>query len=56
MKVKDFQKLSNKEFTSAFNLIVLNTTNISNSFHDQTSLKDTTFLVLITGVKLFLIG
>ena len=30
-----------KEFTSRSNLTVLNTTKISNSFHGQTSLKDT---------------
>ena len=37
-KVKDFKKLSNKEiFTSqsSFYLIVLNTTNLSNLFHDR---------------------
>ena len=44
-KVKDFQKL-----------IVLHTTNLSNSFHDQTSLRDTILSVLISGVKLLLIG
>ena len=56
-EVKDFQKLSNKEiYLSALNIIVLNTTNLSNSFHGQTSLKDTIFSVLISGVKLFLIG
>ena len=30
-----------KKFTSAFNLIVLNTTNLANSSQGQTSLKDT---------------
>ena len=47
-KAKGFQKLSNKEnyFTLQSNIIVLNnTTNLSNSFHDQTSLKDTIFPV-----------
>ena len=45
-----------KKFTSLFNLIVLNTTNLSNSIHSQAFLKDTIFLVLISGVKLFVIG
>ena len=59
-KVKDFKKLSNKEIflslQSAICLIVLNTTNLSNSFHVQTSLKDTMFSVLISGIKFFQIG
>ena len=37
-KVKDFQNSLIKKFTSPFNLIVLNTTNLSNSFCGQTSL------------------
>ena len=45
-----------KKFTSSFNLIVLNTTNFSNPFHGQTSLKDTLFSVLKSGAKLLLIG
>ena len=45
-----------KKFTSPFDLILLNTTHLSNSFYGQTSLKDTIFLVLIYGVKLFLVG
>ena len=36
--------------------MVLNTTNLSNSFYGKTSLKDTVFSVLIYGVKHFLIG
>ena len=55
-KVKDFKDLSNKKFTSSFNLLILNTTNLSNSFHGTTSLKDTIFPVLKSGVKLLLIG
>ena len=55
-EVKDYQNSLIKKFTWFFNLIVLNTTNFSNSFHSQTSLKDTIFTVLISGVKLFLIG
>ena len=47
--------LTNK-FASLFNLIVLNTKNVSNSFHSQTSLKDTIFSVLKFGVNLLLIG
>ena len=55
-KGKYFQKLSNKEiyFSLAFKLILLNTANFSNSFHGQTSMKDTIFSVLISGVKLSL--
>ena len=45
-----------KRFTSSFNLKALNTKNILNSFHGQTSSKDTIFLVLKSGVKLLLIG
>ena len=56
-KVKDFQKLCNKKkFISAFKLIVLNTIKFSNLFYGQSSLKDTISSVLISGVKLFLIG
>ena len=55
-KVKDIQKLCNKKKNSPFNLIVLNTTNLSNSFHGQISFKDTIFSVLISGEKLLLIG
>ena len=38
-KVKDFQNSLIKKFISPFNLIVLTTTNLSNSFHGQTSLR-----------------
>ena len=55
-KVKDFQNSLIKKFTSPFNLIVLTTTNLSNSFHGQTSVRQTIFSVLIPGVKLLLIG
>ena len=48
--VIDFKKVSNKE-SSPFNLKVLNTINISNSFHGQTFLRSTIFSVLIFGVK-----
>ena len=55
-KVKDQKNCLIRTFTAAFNLIVLNTTNLSNSF-GQTSLKDTIFSVLISiVVKLFLTG
>ena len=37
-------------------LIVLNKTNLSNSFHGQTFLKDTIFSALKSGVKLLPIG
>ena len=55
-KVKNFQKLSLLKFTSSFNVKELNTRNLSNSFHGQTSLKDTIFSVLKFWVKLLLIG
>ena len=42
--------------TLCFNLIILNTTNLSNSFHDQASLKDAIFSVPKSGVKLLVIG
>ena len=45
-----------KKYTSAFNLIVLNTTKFPNSFHGQTSLKDNIFSVMISEVKIFLSG
>ena len=53
-KVKDFQKLCNKIkwFTASFTLLVLNTTKFSNSFHGQSSLRDTIFSELKSGVKL----
>ena len=35
---------------------MLNTTDLSISFHGQTSLKDTIFSVLVSGVKLFVVG
>ena len=38
------------------NLIVLNTTNLLNSFHGKTSLKDTIFSALKFGVKILLSG
>ena len=45
-KVKDLQKSLIKKFTSPFDIIVLNNTkSLSNSFHGQTSLKDTIFSV-----------
>ena len=45
-KVKDFQKDLIKKFRSLFNLIVLiNTKDLSNSFHDHTSFKGTIFSV-----------
>ena len=40
-----------KKFISVFNLIVINTTNFSNSFHTQKFLKDTIFSFLISWVK-----
>ena len=38
-KVKDFQNYLLKKFISPFNLIVLTTPNLSNSFHGQTSFR-----------------
>ena len=38
-KAKDFQNSLRKKFPSPFNLVVLATTNFSNSFHGQTSLR-----------------
>ena len=51
-KVRDLQKLSNKEIYLSMNLIVLSKMSLSNSFHDQTSLKETIFSVLKSGTKL----
>lgn len=52
LKVKSIWKISNKEIIySPFNLIILDTTNYSNSLHGQTFLKDTIFSVLRTGLK-----
>ena len=45
-----------KKFTSPFSLIVLNTTKLSNSFHDQTFLRNTIFSFLIWRVNLSLNG
>ena len=55
-KVKDFQKLSNKEiyFTHQSNSTKYKT--LSNSFQGQTSLRNTILSFLISGVKLLLIG
>ena len=55
-KVKDSQKSLVQKFASPFYLIVLKTTNLSNSSHGQTSMKDTIFSALKFGVKLSLIG
>ena len=44
-----------KKFTLYFNLIVINTENLSNPFHGQTSLKDTIFSALKSRAKLLLI-
>ena len=55
---KRLPKLSNKEiyFTLLSNIISNSTKyNLSNSFHGQTSLRNTIFSVLISGVKLLLI-
>ena len=63
-KVKDSQELSKRNFLHPSIKIVLNSTkskqylnrtNLSNSFHGQTSLRNTIFSVLISGVKLLLI-
>ena len=51
--VKDFLI---KKFTSHFNLMLLNTTNLSNSFHGQSSSKNTIFPVLKSWTKLVLNG
>ena len=63
-KVKGFQKLSKKEISFILlNLMVLNNTkNLSNLFHCQTFLKDTTFLFkkalvdihFLSGINLFI--
>ena len=45
-----------KKFTSSFNLIILNATNLSNSFHGQIFLKNTIFVILKSEVELSLIG
>ena len=55
-KVKTLKNSLIKKFTFPFNLLVLNITNLSNSFHGQTSLKDAIFLFLKSGVKILLIG
>ena len=55
-KVKTSKNYLIKKFTSPFNLIVLNTTNLSDSFHGQTSLRNIIFSVLISAVKILLIG
>ena len=43
-----------KKFTLPLNLIVLNTANLSNSFHDQTFLKGTIFSALKSRVNVSL--
>lgn len=45
-----------KKFTSPFSLTVLNTRNLSNVFHCQTSLKEIIFSFLKYGVKLLVIS
>ena len=45
-----------KKFIPPFNLIVLNTTKLSNSLDVQTSLRNTIFSVLVSGAKGLLIG
>ena len=52
-KVQDSQKLPNKQI---YFTLQSNTTNLSNSFHGQTSLRNTIFSLQISGVKLLLIG
>ena len=53
---KYLQKTLIKKITSSFNLIILNTTNLSNSFQEQTSWKDTLFSFLKSVIKLLMIG
>ena len=61
-KVKYFQKLSNKENYFTFKFNSNSTTNFSNSFRGQISLKDTIFLVkkvlmhihFLSGTNLFI--
>ena len=48
-KVKTSKNSLIKKFALPFNLIVPNTTNLSNSFHGQTSSRNTIFSVLIYG-------
>ena len=58
-KVMGFQKLSNKEiyFTLQSNIIVkINTTNLSDSFHGQTSLKNTIFSVKKTLMDMYFLS
>ena len=45
-----------KKFASSFNLLVLITTNFSNPFHGQTSLKDIIFSFVKSGVRFSLIS
>ena len=49
-------KVSIKKVISSVNLLVLNTTKLSNSFHEQTSLKNTIFEVQKFGVNVLLTG
>ena len=53
--IKSYQS-SLERSTSPCNLIVLNSTKLSKSFHGQTTLSNIIFSVLISAVKLLLIG
>ena len=58
-KVKGFQKLSNKEiyFTlQSYIIVKINTTNLSDSFHGQTSLKNTIFSVKKTLMDMYFLS
>ena len=50
-KQKTSENFLIKKFIPPFSLIVLNTTNLSNSLHVQTSLRNTIFSVLVSGVR-----
>ena len=55
-KVKDFQKLSNKEIYCTPHFNSTKCGKLWNSFHGQTFLKDTIFSALKFGVKMLLIS
>ena len=55
-KIKNFQKFSIRKSSSAFNLIILNTSNPLTLLHGQILWKDTIISVLILGAKSLLIG
>ena len=54
--IKDFKKFSNKEIYLTLQSNSTKYNNLSNSFHDQTSLRNTIFSVVTFGVKRLLIA